>query len=67
MPASVEAARLREVTFRAGDATVVEVLVARRNAVAARARLNRAKAAHAWALVKVWLELAEIERSEVRS
>jgi cobalt-zinc-cadmium efflux system outer membrane protein len=64
LPASAEAARLREVTFRAGDATVLEVLVSRRSAAAARARLNRARAAHAWAQVKVWMELAEIARGE---
>jgi outer membrane protein TolC len=62
LPAALEAARLREVSFRAGDATVLEVLVARRSAAAARARLGRAQAAHAWARVKVWLELAELER-----
>jgi outer membrane protein, heavy metal efflux system len=63
VPASAEAARLREVAFRAGDATVLEVLVARRTAAAQRARLERARAAHAWARVKVWLELAEVERA----
>lgn len=62
VPASAEAARLREVAFRAGDATVLEVLVARRGAASARARLNRARAAHAWAKVKIWLELAELAR-----
>ncbi|GEJ56680.1 TolC family protein [Anaeromyxobacter diazotrophicus] len=67
LPASAEAARLREVTFRAGDATVLEVLVSRRSAAAARARLNRARAAHAWAQVKVWLELAEVARAEGRA
>ncbi|HET9598670.1 MAG TPA: TolC family protein [Anaeromyxobacteraceae bacterium] len=64
LPASLEAARLREVAFRAGDATVLEVLVARRSAAAARARLSRAQAAHAWARVKVWLQLAEMERGD---
>ena len=63
LAASAEAARLREVAFRAGDATVLEVLVARRSAAAARARLSRAQAAHAWARVKVWLELSELSRS----
>jgi cobalt-zinc-cadmium efflux system outer membrane protein len=63
LPASAEAARLREVAFRVGDATVLEVLLARRSATAARARLNRARAAHAWARVKVWLELSELARA----
>ncbi len=64
LPASREAARLREVAFQAGDATVLEVLVSRRSAAAARARLQRARAAHAWARVKVWLELAELARAD---
>ena len=63
LPASAEAARLREIAFQAGDATVLEVLVARRGAAAARARLSRARAAHAWAAVKTWLELSELERA----
>lgn len=67
LPASAEGVRLREVAFRAGDATVLEVLVARRSAAAARARLARARAAHAWARVKVWLQLEELARSEEAS
>jgi outer membrane protein TolC len=67
LPASATALRLREVALRAGDATVLEVLVARRSAAAARARVNRAKAAHAWAQVKVWLLLAELARTEESS
>lgn len=63
LSASAEAARLREVAFGAGDTTVVEVLVARRTAVAAVARLNRARAAHAWARVKVWIQLAELSKA----
>ncbi len=64
LPAAVEAARLRELTLTAGEATVFEVLVARRAAAAARGRLERARGAHAWARVKVWLELAELARAE---
>jgi outer membrane protein TolC len=63
LPASAEAARLREVAFGAGDTTVVEVLVARRAAAAALTRLHRARAAHAWARVKVWIQLAELSRA----
>ncbi|WP_245529868.1 TolC family protein [Anaeromyxobacter dehalogenans] len=58
VPAAAESARLREAAMRAGDATVVEVLVARRSAAAARARELRARAAHAWARAKVAMLVA---------
>ena len=55
VPASREGATLRERIFRAGEATVLEVLQSRRAAVAAVGRLERARGAHAWARVKLWL------------
>ncbi|BDG10223.1 TolC family protein [Anaeromyxobacter paludicola] len=60
VPAAVESARLREAAMNAGEATVLEVLIARRGAAAAKARLARATAAHAWARVKVSLLLGEM-------
>jgi outer membrane protein TolC len=46
--------------MRAGETTVLEVLVARRALAAARARRTRALAAHAWAQVRVWMLLAHL-------
>jgi outer membrane protein TolC len=60
LPATAESARLRTAAFRAGDATVVEVLLARRAAASARARELRASAAHAWARAKTMLLLAQL-------
>lgn len=62
-PAAAESVRLREASLRAGDATVQEVLVARRTAASARARTARAEAAHAWARVKAWLLLEALSRT----
>jgi cobalt-zinc-cadmium efflux system outer membrane protein len=59
--ATAESARLRDAAFRAGDATVVEVLLARRAAASARAREVRASAAHAWARAKAALVLAQLD------
>ena len=61
VPAAAENARLREASMRAGETTVLEVLVARRGWAAARAKQTRAQAAHAWASVKLWLLLADLE------
>jgi cobalt-zinc-cadmium efflux system outer membrane protein len=61
LPAAAENARLREASMRAGETTVLEVLLARRVWAAARARHTRARAAHAWASVKVWLLLADLD------
>jgi outer membrane protein TolC len=61
LPAAAESARLREASMRAGETTVLEVLVARRVWAAARAKGTRARAAHAWASVKLWLLLADLE------
>lgn len=60
LPAAAEGARVREASMRAGETTVLEVLVARRSWAAARARRTRALASHAWAQVKVWLLLADL-------
>ena len=60
LPAAAESARAREASMRAGETTVLEVLVARRAWAAARARRTRALASHAWAQVKVWMLLADL-------
>ncbi len=60
VPAATESARLREAALKAGDATVLEVLVSRRAAVQARARAIRALAGYAWARVRVTLLLAQL-------
>ncbi|HEX5745195.1 MAG TPA: TolC family protein [Archangium sp.] len=51
LPAAEEAARLRELLFRSGDATVPEVVLARRALAAARIRLGHARAEEARARV----------------
>lgn len=66
LAATAENARLRTAAFRAGDATVVEVLLARRAAAAARAREVRASAAHAWARAKTLLLLAQLDAGPAR-
>lgn len=55
VPSTEEAARLREVLFKAGDSTVPEVVLARRALSAARIRLCHARAEEAWARVKARL------------
>jgi len=60
LPAAAESVRIREASMRAGETTVLEVLVARRALAAARARRTRALAAHAWAQVRVWMLLAHL-------
>ena len=60
LPAAAEGARAREASMRAGETTVLEVLVARRTWAAARARRTRALAAHAWAQVKLWMLFAHL-------
>lgn len=62
VPAQQAATAARERLFAAGQATVVEVLLARRAAIQGRARRHRAAADHAWARVKLWILLATIER-----
>jgi outer membrane protein TolC len=60
VPAAEGNARAREASMRAGETTVLEVLVARRVWASARARRTRALATHAWAGVKVWMLLADM-------
>lgn len=67
LPPLTEAADAREAIFRAGDGTMVDVLAARRRVIAAKARLVRARADNAWAKVKVWLLLAELQGSGERA
>jgi outer membrane protein TolC len=60
VPAAMESARLRDAALKAGDATVLEVLVSRRAEVQARARSIRALAGFAWARVRATLLLAQL-------
>ena len=60
LPAAETNAKARADSMRAGETTVLEVLVAHRAWAAARARLTRAQAAHAWARVKVSMLLADL-------
>ena len=60
VPAAEANARAREASISSGGTTELEVLVARRVWVEARARRNRALASHAWARVKVWMLLADM-------
>jgi outer membrane protein TolC len=60
LPATEEAARLRELLFKAGDSTVPEVVLARRALSAARIRLCQARADEAWARVKARLLIEAI-------
>ena len=62
VPAATEAAQLRETAFRAGEATVVEVLLSRRGAAAARGRFQRGMAAHVWARFKLNALLQSLRR-----
>lgn len=60
VPAASEAAEARARIFQAGEATLPEVLQARRVELAAVSRHQRALGAQAWAKVKLWLLLATI-------
>jgi outer membrane protein TolC len=60
VPAAEANAQARQASMRAGETTVLEVLVARRAWAAARQKRNRAQATHAWARVKVWMLLADM-------
>lgn len=60
VPSTGEAATLLERIYQLGEVTLFEVLAARRAAMAAAGRLARARGAHAWARVKVWLLLASL-------
>jgi outer membrane protein TolC len=55
LPATQETARLKALLFKAGDATVPEVILARRALAAANIRLCQARAEAAWARVKTRL------------
>ena len=64
LPPLEEALAHRTRLFEAGEATMLEVITARRNVVNARGRLERAKARNAWARVKVWLWLSAIDEKK---
>jgi cobalt-zinc-cadmium efflux system outer membrane protein len=64
LPALDEGLAARVRIFQAGEGTILEVVQTRRNAAAARSRMERARAAHAWAQVKVWLLFAAMEEAE---
>jgi len=55
VPAADDAANRRQRAFELGETTVVELLAARRTAVAAHARLADARAAHTWSRLRAWL------------
>ena len=52
VPAAEDAAERRARAFDVGEATITELLAARRVANAARARVGDARAAHAWARIR---------------
>jgi len=64
LPALEEGLAARIRLFDAGEGTMLEVITARRTVAAARSRLERARAANAWARVKVWLWLAAMDGGE---
>jgi outer membrane protein TolC len=66
VPAAEASAQARQASMRAGETTVLEVLVARRAWAAARQKHTRAQAAHAWAQVKVWMLLADMTPGGVK-
>lgn len=61
VPASSETLALRERLVAAGDGTVLEVILARRAAAAARGRLWRSLATHSFARYRLWAYLKELE------
>lgn len=66
VPAADAGARAKEASMRAGETTVLEVIVARRALAAARQRLFRAQAVHAWARVKTWMLLSDLSTGSVK-
>jgi outer membrane protein, heavy metal efflux system len=66
LPAAEAGARAREASMKAGETTVLEVLVSRRAWAVARAKRTRAAASHAWAQVKVWMLLADVTLGEAK-
>ncbi len=66
LPAAERLVDRRELALRAGEGTVFELAAARRQWIDARGRAIEAAAAHAWAEVRLWILLAEIERTEAR-
>ena len=66
VPAAIDAATRRQRAFDVGETTIVELLAARRTAVAAEARLADAQAAHAWARMRAWLLLEATKTGEAR-
>ncbi|MRG90981.1 TolC family protein [Polyangium spumosum] len=61
VPALSEGLAARVKIFEAGEGTILEVITARRSVAAAQSRLERARAANAWARVKLWLWLSALE------
>lgn len=64
VPTALEAARLHERLLKAGEATVIAALQSRRIAIMAQRRLEMARAANAWAKVKLWLLLSAMAVQE---
>lgn len=63
VPAAAEGARLRELSQRAGESTVLELLLSRRAAALARGRLARAQAEHAQARARLSLLASELKEA----
>lgn len=64
LPPLEEALSHRLRLFEAGEATMLEVITARRNVANARGRLERSRAQNAWARVKVWLWLSALDANK---
>ncbi|EYF08783.1 TolC family protein [Chondromyces apiculatus] len=67
VPAVEDGLAARDKLFRAENATLLEVLLGRRQALGTRARLTQARAAEAWARVKAWILLAALEEGSAAS
>lgn len=63
LPSLTRLVERREAALRAGESTVFEVAAARRRLLEARGREIEAAAARAWAEVRLWILLAEMERA----
>ncbi|MCZ7679331.1 MAG: TolC family protein [Sandaracinaceae bacterium] len=63
VPALERLVERREAALRAGEGTIFALLDARRRALEARGRWIEARAARAWAEVRLWILLAELRRA----
>ncbi|AKT43076.1 TolC family protein [Chondromyces crocatus] len=63
LPAVEDGVAARDKLYRAENATLPELLLVKRQALATRGRLIRAQAQASWARVKAWLLVAALEES----